>query len=142
MPVVVPADRDDRGQRPERVSPFYQRQIALLNVLREARIPLLLGTDASNPLMVPGYSVHEELEALVRDGGFSRFDALQTATVNPARFIADTTSGVVRVGARADLVLLAGNPLENLAHLREPVGVMVQGRWLDRQALRDLVARR
>ena len=95
----------------------------------------LLGTDEGNPLMVAGFSVHDELETLVRDGGFSRYDALATATRNAGEFLGDSTTGRVAKGARADLVLVDGNPPENLSVLRHPAGVMIKGNWLDRNAL-------
>jgi imidazolonepropionase-like amidohydrolase len=118
---------------------FYGFMAALLRTLVDAGVPMLLGTDAGNPLMVAGYSVHEELEALVSDGGMTPFQALTTATVNAAEFIGDPTGGRIVSGARADLVLVDGNPLRNLTTLRNPLGVMVGGRWLEAVELRRMV---
>ena len=70
----------------------------------------------------------DELDLLV-EAGLSRREALQTATVNAARVLGIRT-GVIEMGADADFVLLAGNPLDDLAVLRDPVGVMVNGQWL------------
>ncbi len=86
-------------------------------------------------MMVAEFSLHEELRVLTEDGGMSRYDVLLTATRNPARFLGDTLGGTVRVGARADLVLIDGNPLIDLTPLKRPLGIMVGGHWLDRARL-------
>lgn len=83
----------------------------------------MAGTDASAPGMVPGFSLHDELGYLV-GAGLSPYQALRTATVNPARFL-DTAddSGTVTPGSRADLVLLEANPLDDIANTRRVAGV-------------------
>ncbi|HVT39771.1 MAG TPA: amidohydrolase family protein [Gemmatimonadaceae bacterium] len=125
-----------------RTSPgrYYQFEISLLRALRETNTRFLLGTDAGNPLMVAGFSVHDELAALNRDGGFSAFEALRTATRNVGEFLGDTLMGRVVVGAPADLILAPSNPLANLSVLREPAGVMVRGHWFARAQLDSLLA--
>ena len=65
---------------------------------------------------------------------------LRSATVVPAAFLGKSKEfGTVAAGQRADLLLVAGNPLENLAVLKRPSGVMVRGRWLPRQKLDELL---
>ena len=123
------------GRRPDQMSRFYRFQLSLLRTLRETDTRFLLGTDAPNPLMIPGFSVHDELETLVRDGGFTPYEALLTATRNPAEFLGDAAGGRVQVGARADLLLVDANPLASLATLKAPHGVMVSGRWISRAEL-------
>jgi imidazolonepropionase-like amidohydrolase len=123
------------GTRQAAASQYYQFQTALLKVLRTSGARFLLGTDAANPMMVAGFSVHEEMQVLVEDGGLSRYDVLLAATRNAAQFLGDTLGGQVRAGARADLILVDGNPLHDLAALKRPAGVMVGGRWLDRAQL-------
>ncbi len=100
----------------------------LVKMLRDAGAPLLLGTDAGNPFVVAGLSAHEELALLVASG-LSAFEALAAATRNAAEYLEDD-AGTVEVGRRADLLLVGGNPLEDVGHAREPLGVMVRGRWL------------
>ncbi len=102
----------------------------LTGELHEANVPLLAGADAGAPHGVfPGYSLHEELSLLVQ-AGLSPYEALRTATVNPAIYLeAEQEFGRVVVGFRADLVLLAGNPLDDISHTRTRVGVMKRGRW-------------
>jgi hypothetical protein len=121
-------------------SRWYQYESALLRVLRGTNTRFLLGTDDANPLMVAGYAVHEELDALVRDGGFSTWDALRSATKNVGEFLGDSTMGRLAVGARADLILVVSNPLKDLSVLRKASGVMVNGRWLPRSELDSLLS--
>ena len=102
----------------------------LTGELHEAHVPLLAGTDAGGPPgVLPGASLHEELSLLVQ-AGLSPYEALRTATVNPAIYLeAEGEFGKVVAGFRADLVLLTGNPLDDINHTRTRVGVMKRGRW-------------
>jgi cytosine/adenosine deaminase-related metal-dependent hydrolase len=113
---------------------------ALAAALNQAGVPLLAGTDAYGvPLIPPGRSLHAELESLV-DAGLTPYDALRAATLEPARFLGlELDFGSLEPGLRADLVLLAENPLHDIRALGEPLGVMLRGQWLSREALDDLV---
>ena len=74
----------------------------------------MTGTDAPVPLMAPGFSLHGELATLV-DIGLTPFQALQASTYNPALYLRKLDEfGTVETGKRADLVLLEGNPLEDI----------------------------
>ena len=96
---------------------------------------LLLGSDAPQIFNVPGFSIHHELRSL-EASGLTPYRALRTGTVNVARFLGEEeTTGQVAEGFVADLVLVSENPLEQLETLRRPLGVMVRGRWLDRESL-------
>jgi hypothetical protein len=123
------------GTRQAAASAYYQFQTALLNVLKKSGARFLIGTDAANPMMVAGFSLHEEMQVLVDDGGLSRYEVLLAATRNAAQFLGDTLGGQIRAGARADLILVDGDPLRDLATLKRPLGVMAGGRWLDRSRL-------
>lgn len=117
---------------------FLQVQRALTRRLHAAGVPLLAGTDAPYPLLVPGASLVQEVRTLA-DLGLSRFEALAAATRNPGLcFGSDDGFRVVRPGARADLLLLGANPLADLTALERPKGVMVRGRWYDEPALAEL----
>ncbi|NKB88621.1 MAG: amidohydrolase family protein [Acidobacteria bacterium] len=140
------------GQRPTptQTSPFVERQQLLLRAAYDAGVPLLAGSDTPNPLMVPGLSLVDELEALVR-GGLSAHAALVTATNAAGRFATTVLKspdsfGVVEVGAAADLVILEQDPREMLSTLRAPRAVVAGGTWFDREALdamlRGVAARR
>ncbi len=93
------------------------------------------------PWMIPGASLHEEL-GLLAGAGLSPYEALRTATVNPAIFLGrENDLGILAPGKRADLLLVDGNPLESLSHLRDPAGVMLAGRWLPREELVAMLRR-
>jgi imidazolonepropionase-like amidohydrolase len=121
----------------------FQAQYALLKrvtkALHSAGVPLLMGTDAmATAAVLPGISAHQELEALV-DAGLSPYEALKTATVNAALFLRQPGEfGVIRTGARADLVMLDANPLQEIGATSRIRGVMLRGRWHDRGALDSL----
>lgn len=110
----------------------------------EAGVPLLSGTDApSIPGLVTGFALHRNLAALV-EAGLTPHAALATATRTPGEFLRRhrpelPLSGVVAGGARADLLLVATDPLRDLATLASPLGVMADGRWYPRD---DLEARK
>lgn len=96
---------------------------------------LLCGTDALLPFVVPGFSLHEELRQLV-SGGLSPYEALKTATCNPAEYLNVMNEfGTVEVGKKAELVLLSDNPLEDIRNTKKVNGVLYKGKWLFKQDL-------
>jgi imidazolonepropionase-like amidohydrolase len=116
-----------------RTSLAFQRK--LVKALADAGVPLLCGTDASDVGPVAGFGIHEELRELVNDG-LTPFQALETATVNAARYFRRAEDfGTVEPGRRADLVLLRANPLADIGNTRTIVGVMVRGHWLKEREL-------
>ena len=81
--------------------------------MAKAGVGILAGCDT----MIAGFCVHDELAAMVR-GGMTPLAALQTATLNPARYFGiERTAGTVAPGRRADLVLLDGNPLTSISNV-------------------------
>jgi imidazolonepropionase-like amidohydrolase len=113
----------------------------IMKALHDAGARLVIGTDTPHPFVVPGFSVHEELQNFV-SVGLSPYEALKAATVDAAEFMgASGEFGVIRPGARADLVLVKDNPLEDVKNASHIAGVMVRGRWLSKESLqRDLDA--
>jgi imidazolonepropionase-like amidohydrolase len=102
-----------------------------------AGVPMLAGTDCGvdNNYMFPGWSLHEELENLVK-AGLTPADALRMATINPARWRGvEATEGTVEKGKIADLLLLRSNPLEAIRHTREIESVFAGGRYYSRPDL-------
>jgi imidazolonepropionase-like amidohydrolase len=107
----------------------------LVKALHDAGARLVVGTDTPHPFVMPGFSVHEELANFV-SVGMSPYEALKAATVDAAEFMgAQGEFGVIKRGARADLILLEGNPLEDVTNTSRIAGAMVRGRWLSREAL-------
>ena len=99
-------------------------------------VRILAGCDG----LIAGFCLHDELAAMVR-GGMTPSAALQTATINPARYFGlEQTAGSVASGRRADLVLLDDNPLADIASVRHIRGVIIAGRLLDREALDKALA--
>jgi tetratricopeptide (TPR) repeat protein len=132
------ANRYKNGFTPQsypriRTSLAFQRK--LVKALQDANVPLMCGTDASDVGPVAGFGIHDELQELVSDG-LTPFQALQTATVNPASYFGRAGEfGTIETGKLADLVLLGGNPLTDIGKTRVIAGVMVRGRWLERKEL-------
>jgi hypothetical protein len=121
--------------------PTMRPRLENVKQLNAAGVLILAGTDLGNPLLVPGVSLHQELELLV-EAGLTPLEALRSATLNPARFLAATDSlGTIESGKLADLVLIEANPLENIANTRKIAAVVLDGRYFDRRALDDLLAR-
>jgi len=90
-------------------------------------------------LVAPGSSLHRELQ-LLSGAGLSNYEVIRSATVVPAAFLGNSKEfGKIAVGQRADLLLVAGNPLEDLETLKRPKGVMIRGRWLPREKLDELL---
>lgn len=121
---------------------FYGFLSRLTLALYEAGVPLLVGTDTPNPLLVPGYSIHLEIAALV-EAGIPIADVLRAATAGAATFVGDEDEwGALRKGAAADLLLLDANPLNELSTLERPWGVMAAGHWMDRAKLNRMLEKR
>lgn len=142
---VVPKERFARAARRSANIGVYEARAHLIRVCRDQGVRFLAGTDTGpyGP-MIPGFSLHDELTRLVADG-FTPLQALQAATINPARFFRATdTTGTVAPGKRADLVLLDANPLTNINNIRRINAVVVNGRLVtqaDRQRMLDSLAR-
>lgn len=131
-------NRFKAGTTPEqypRLRAFMAFQRKLARALFEDGVPLLAGTDAPDVGPMAGFGLHDELQELVNDG-LTPFQALQTATVNPARYFQKSSEfGTVEAGKRADLVLLDANPLADISNTRAIAGVMVRGKWLAKDEL-------
>ncbi len=109
----------------------------LINVMAEADVKILAGTDANVPIMVPGFSMHEELLSLVQ-AGMSSGQALRSATSTPAEWMGVKT-GKVQIGYQADLLLLHGNPLEDIVHTQSIDEVINNGRRYNSHELESML---
>ena len=119
--------------------PRVARRRRLIGDMHRSGVSLLAGTDVSVPELVPGFSLHDELALLV-SAGLSPFDALRSATANPARFLNATDRfGAIERGKIADLVLLDANPLQDIARTQRINAVITNGRYLSRSALDDML---
>ena len=111
----------------------FQKMIDLVGAMHRAGVPIVAGTDGS------GMELVHELELYVQSG-MSPAQALQTATMRPARLVgADTVTGSITVGKEADMVLVDGDVSTDIGALRRTVWVMHDGRLIDADALREAV---
>lgn len=131
---------------PGRAARFIAVRGKLIKALHDEGAGLLLGSDAPQIFNVPGFSLHRELDYLVR-AGLTPYQALSTGTREVARFLGTPADfGTVEPGRRADLILVEGDPLKDVANVRRRTGVMVGGRWLAKAeieaGLAEIAARR
>ena len=117
----------------------------LLDELHRAGIVLLLSTDSGTGEMgiVPGFSIHDELRILTGEG-LSPYESIATGTINAARVVEAMTGegdfGTIEVGKRADLILVNENPLNDVANIKNPLGVMAAGRWYSEETLGQMIS--
>lgn len=121
---------------------FVEKELEVVGMLHKTGVPFLAGTDTPAGVHIfPGYSLHEELQRFAA-AGFTPLEALQTATINPARFFGmEEQLGTVENGKLADLVLLSANPLEDIANTQKIAGVIVNGRYFYRAELDKMLGR-
>ncbi len=107
---------------------FYAHEMKLVGLMAEVGVPILAGSDTPNPWAFPGSGLHDELALLV-EAGLTPLAALQAATLAPATFFdREAELGTVEVGKLADLVLLDGDPLDDIENVREIRAVVADGR--------------
>lgn len=107
----------------------------ILREMNNQGVLILMGTDAPQLFSVPGFSIHRELPHMV-DAGMTPYEILESGTVTVGKYFSNEDDfGTVAEGRRADLLLLNENPLDDIAHLQNHSGVMVQGRWYSREVI-------
>ena len=108
-----------------------ETNLKVIDALWKAGVPIVAGSDTG----LIGYGLDRELELYVQ-AGLTPMAAIQTATLNAARAMRlDAESGTIQPGKRADLVLLDGNPLENISNIRRVSKVITEGRMYDSRKL-------
>jgi imidazolonepropionase-like amidohydrolase len=122
----------------------HKLDLMILSYLKASEVFLVLGTDSGTGGMgiVPGFSIHEELNILV-ENGYTPYEALKTGTVNAGLVVKSMNGkgdfGTIEIGNRADLILVENNPLEDVANVKAIAGGMAAGRWYERQALNQMI---
>ena len=125
MPDSIPPDADVVGRQ------LFAKRVAVTGALFRAGVGIMPGTDAPLRNSPPGFGLHQELAYFV-EAGMTPFEVLTSATLDPARFLGLADSlGTIERGKVADLVLLAGNPLEDIGNTRRTVVVLANGRLFD-----------
>jgi imidazolonepropionase-like amidohydrolase len=109
----------------------FRAMEATVRVLHQAGVPIVAGTDQA----VPGFSLDREIELYVQ-AGFTPMEAIQAATLVPARAMGmEKDSGTIEAGKRADVILVDGNPLENISDIRKVSAVFAAGKMYQPAAL-------
>ena len=117
-----------------RAAMYLEIRKTLIKALYDGGVAVLLGSDSPQIFNVPGFSIHRELASMVA-AGLTPYEALSTGTTAPAAFFGTSQWGAIEAGRDADLVLLRENPLDDIANTQLIDGVMVRGRWLERDAI-------
>ncbi len=114
----------------EEIKKYIQFRRELIKACYDSGVGLLLGSDGPQIFNVPGFSVHHELKYLV-EAGLTPYQALRTGTVNVAEYLNQSAStGTIAAGKQADLVLLNGNPLQDISQTTRIEGVLLGDQWM------------
>ena len=125
-----PGARGDRALRA-----YFEQGLKLTGEAHRAGVPVLVGTDT----VIGGFRYHDELAHLAR-AGLGPADVLRAATIEAARYAGlEAESGSIAVGKRADLILLSGDPLQDIGNTRSIRAVWLAGRLYDREGLDALL---
>lgn len=98
--------------------------------LAKAGAVITAGTDSPLGRLRFGDSLHRELELLV-EAGLAPMEAIQAATIHPARILRREDLGTIEPGKRADLIVVAGNPLRSISDTRNVRLVLRDGKVFD-----------
>lgn len=114
-----------------KIDAFIMLRRKLILECQKNGVGLLLGCDAPQVFNVPGFSTHNELKYLV-DSGLTPYQALRTGTVNVAAYLKQKDAGFIKPGNVADLILIDGNPLNDVTNTKKISGVVLRGQWLSK----------
>ena len=118
---------------------FFRHGLEITRRAHEAGVRIMVGTDANDTMIFPGFSLHDELRMLAA-AGLTPMDILRAATTVPAAYLRRTDLGRISAGAEADLVLLTENPADDILNSSSIAAVVTNGRLYDRAALNALLA--
>ena len=111
----------------------------MTRALRDAGVRFLAGTDITATYLLPGFSLHDEL-VLLTQAGLTSIEALQAATSNAAEFLGlNEEIGTVEVGKTADLVLIDGDPIEDISNTQRIHAVIMNGKLYGREQLDEIL---
>jgi len=133
------SNTDQEGR--ERAQLYWGTYIKSIDVITQALdrngVKLVTGSDSNGYCTVPGFSFHEQLWSLDRIG-FAPAKIYRMATVNASEWMGHNT-GVIQVGKMADAVLLNANPLEDVRNAKKIEAVFIQGKYLNRKRLDEML---
>lgn len=137
LPLPLQALFKNMGMPPanaNRFKPLFESMGKIVKAMHDQGIPIVAGTDMG----FPGYSLDRELELYVA-AGLTPLEAIQTATLIPARVMnQDLTTGTIKAGHRADIIIVEGNPLTRIRDIRNVRTVIKDGEIYDPVKLHEL----
>lgn len=117
---------------------FYNAAKKQVRMAKDIGVPIMTGTDVTDSYTFAGFSIHSELADLTKSG-LSNLEALQSATIIPAKFVGkEKAYGAIENGKIADLIILNKNPLENITHSQTINGVLINGIYYDSDKINEL----
>ena len=138
-PFSIRFSRSEIGEVMEQKAEFDRARLLVYD-MNKSGVHFLAGTNGPRDHVPPGRSLRRELELLAKSG-LSPLDAIRSATFNAALYLAKLNKyGVIEAGHVADLVLLEGNPAEDIAQLEKISGVVMDGKYFSRAQLDALAA--
>jgi hypothetical protein len=118
---------------------YFKSFGAAAKFLMDKNVLILAGTDVNNPFCVPGFGLQQELMNL-HEAGLSNLQVIQTATINPARFLyMENVLGTVANGKFADLLILDENPLADISNTQKIFAVIVNGKYISHSEIADML---
>lgn len=134
------ARRAGEGGGAESYTAIFEFGLKQTGAAHKAGVTVLAGTDAPDSFAFPGLGIVDELVHLTR-AGMSPLDALRAATLEPARFLGlEGKAGIIKPGARADVILLSENPLDAIAAVSKIETVVLAGVVYDRSDLDQMLS--
>jgi imidazolonepropionase-like amidohydrolase len=114
---------------------YWQNWAQMVKGMNETGIPLMVGTDLMVPGIIPGYAVHEEMR-IWQEAGIPPADILRSATIVPVQFMdLDDRLGSITEGKTASMILVHGNPLEDISNAQQIESVFLRGQYFSREDL-------
>jgi imidazolonepropionase-like amidohydrolase len=118
---------------------IWKNWVQMVADMNAAGIPLMIGTDLMLPGILPGFSVHEEM-AIWQEAGIPAADILRSATLVPVQFVGfGDRLGSIRQGKSASMLLIRGNPLEDVRNAQQIEAVFLHGQYFNRTDLDRLL---
>jgi len=114
---------------------YYKKGLELTGLAHKRGVKILAGTDTNDPYSFPGFTIHTELEQLVK-AGLTPAEALATATINPSEYFSISKDyGTIEAGKVADILLLKNNPLFNIENSKTIQSIFYNGNLYSRDEL-------